>query len=104
MAGGSSVTDPFGNEIFLAHLYTTIPTRTISENILAVFAEVIQRPAMLLEVKDENKLYYLRVIDWDQKILLVAHLNNNHWESVQHIENPSPDMIAQILKRGKQLI
>jgi hypothetical protein len=104
MAGGSSVRDPLGNEIFLTHLYAKDPKQKISENILAEFSEVIQKPAMLLEVKEKQELYYLRVIDWDKKILLIAHFDHNRWESVGHIDNPSSEALAQIMKRGKQLI
>ena len=105
MAGGNSVKDPLGNEIFLVHVYSQPFLESITEDNLEEFSDAIKKPALLLEVNENDKeLYYLRAIDWDRKILLVAQFVNNRWESVRHIENPSSEDLALVMKKGKQLI
>jgi hypothetical protein len=105
MAGGNSVKDPLGNEIFLVHLYSEPYKEKLNDDSVEQFTKAIQKPALLLEVNGKHReLYYLRATDWDRRILLVAQFVNNRWESVRHIDNPSSEDLALVMKKGRQLI
>ena len=97
-------TDPLGKTIHLlpADLFAQNESNEIYDDV----ATVIRKPAMLIEVKenDESQYYYFRSVGWNNTLLIIVRSNNNQWEAYDYIKNPSSQMLSSILKQGKQLL
>lgn len=67
---------------------------------------VIQKPALLVEVTENNDhyFYYYRSVGWNQTLLITVHLKNSQWQAVNCQKNPSTRELSFILKKGKQII
>jgi hypothetical protein len=97
--------DPLGNSIFLlpdvcmpvekAFLYTNEAATT-----------VITRPAMVVEVTENGikSRFYYRSIEWQHTMLIEVRFNDNRWETYRCIENPSSDVLAEIVNKGRHLL
>jgi hypothetical protein len=97
--------DPLGNSILLlpgvcsnvekAFLYTT-----------EAATAVITRPAMVVEVNENgNKSrFYYRSVEWQHTMLIEVRFIDNRWETYQCIENPSSDILAGIVTKGRHLL
>ena len=99
-----SVIDPLGNEIILLHEITLHPgddDETYDDPEM-----VISKPAMLFEVRRENKkqMFYFRYIGGDSTLLILVDYKNNRWETTESIKNPTTEMLSKIMKSGKQLL
>lgn len=97
--------DPLGNTIHLLdRICDAEPGR--KQEIYDDAATVIQKPAMLIEVSENNSrlLYYFRSIGWQHTLLIVARYFNEHWEAYECVKNPSHEELAALLKKGKQII
>jgi len=97
-------TDPFGKTI---HLLPEIlfAEREANENYDDA-ATVIKKPAMLVEVNENNErqLYYFRSVGWNSTLLITVRSNNGRWEAYNCIKNPSSKTLSSILKKGKQIL
>ena len=99
-----AVTDPLGKTIFL--LPAIFFAKNEAEEIYDDATAVIERPAMLVEVKESTttQFYYFRSVGWKKTLLIVASWNINRWEAHDCIKNPSSTFLSELLKKGKQLI
>lgn len=99
-----SVIDPLGKIIYL------LPGISIDKNeetgIYDDVAAVIQKPAMLIELKenDEAEFCYFRSIGWNQTMLIKVQFNNARWEAYDYVKNPSNQELSALLKRGTQIL
>ena len=96
--------DPLGRTIYLpAADYST------DDNAIGVFDDVtavIKRPAVVIEVKENEKTeyYYFRSVGWNKALLIITHLHNGRWEAYRHVWNPTAEMMSNVLGRGKQVV
>jgi hypothetical protein len=99
-----AVIDPLGKTIHLLH--GVLFSENEAEGIYDDAAAVIEKPALLVEVHDNNvtELYYFRSIGWNKTLLIIARWNNDRWEADHYIKNPSSETLSAILKKGNQLI
>jgi hypothetical protein len=104
MANEVTAIDPLGKTIYL--LPGIFFTENKEQEIYDDAAMVIKKPAMLIEVKEKNEaqFYYIRSVGWNNTLLLTVRLNNNRWEAYNCIKNPPGEMLATVLKKGKQII
>ena len=99
-----AVTDPLGKTIYL------LPGIFFSQNeVEEVYDDataIIKKPAMLIEVRENNstEFYYFRSIGWKKTLLVVTRWSNNRWEAYKCLKNPSSEILSAILKKGKQLV
>lgn len=100
-----SVVDPLGNTVFLLDAICTNEKNRDNE-IYDDAATVVQRPAMMIEVneQDSKELYYYRSIGWHHTLLIVSRFVNHRWEAFHCIQNPTNRELSEILKRGRQLL
>lgn len=98
--------DPFGKTIFFLHGIRIGINDKEEHEIFDNAATVIQKPAILVEVKENDKteFFYFRSIGWHNTMLIKARFNNNRWEAYNCIKNPASEELSALLKRGKQLI
>jgi hypothetical protein len=99
-----AVIDPLGKTIYL--LPGILFSENEAEEIYDDAAAVIEKPALLVEVHDNNvtELCYFRSIGWNKTLLIIARWNNGRWEADHCIKNPSSETLSAILKKGDQLI
>jgi hypothetical protein len=66
---------------------------------------VIKRPAVLVEVKENEttEYYYFRSVGWNKALLIVTHLDNDRWQAYKFVWNPTADAMSNVLSRGKQV-
>jgi hypothetical protein len=104
MANGVTAIDPLGKTIHL--LPGIFFTRNEANEIYDDAAEVIQKPALLVEVHEnkETQFYYFRSIGWNNTLLIIARFHSDRWEAYDCIKNPSSKMLSSILKKGTQIL
>jgi hypothetical protein len=98
-----SINDPLGKQIFL------LEGIRIAENDPDIYDDaitVIEKPAMMIEVNENNEteFYYFRSIGWHNTLLIMARFQNGRWEAYQRIANPPYDDLIELIKKGKQII
>jgi hypothetical protein len=98
-----SIIDPLGRTI---HLLEGIRVEEDDPDIYDDVATVIQKPALLIEVDENNEIefYYFRSVGWYNTLLIMVHFQNNQWEAYSRIKNPLNEVLNNLLKKGKQLI
>jgi hypothetical protein len=96
--------DPFGKMIHLSP--GMILAGNDPDEIYDDAATVIKKPAIIIEVKEDNEtqLYYFRSIGWNSTLLIAAKLNNGRWEAYECLKNPSSEILSAVLKKGNQLL
>ena len=107
MTNGDLVTDPFGKKIYLLpEICATGNELNEGENIYDEVAAVINRPALLIEVKENNEseFYYFRSVGWEHTLLINVHFRNQRWEAFECKKNPDSRELSVLLKKGKQLL
>lgn len=103
MANEVVAQDPFGKQI---HLLTKFSfTETESAEVYDDAATVIKKPAIIIEVIENNatQLYYFRSVGWNSTLLIAVRFNNGQWEAFDLVKNPTSEMLLDILKKGKQI-
>ena len=96
--------DPLGKTVHL------LPGILFSENedegIYDGATTVIKKPALLVEVNENNEtqFYYFRSVGWNKTLLLTTRFHEGRWEAFQCLKNPSSEMISALLKKGKHII
>jgi hypothetical protein len=98
-----AVTDPLGNAVFLLD---DLSKFTAKGGIYDDATTVITKPALVIETIEDNEkeMHYFRSIGWDHTMLITVHFRNNRWEASSYLRDPPNDMLAVILKKGKQLL
>jgi hypothetical protein len=96
--------DPLGKTIFLLPEACTIENEPYE--IYDDATTVIQKPALLVEVNEDNAtiFYYYRSVGWNSTLLISVGWDNNRWEVMSCRRNPSSEELSGILKKGKQII
>jgi hypothetical protein len=96
--------DPLGKIVYL--LPGMCAGNNADDEIYDDAATVIEKPAIMVEVKENNEtqFYYFRSIGWHNTLLIMVHSVNNRWEVHQCIKNPSSQELSAILKKGKQIV
>jgi len=96
--------DPLGKTIYL--LPGILFTESEADEIYDDATTVIKRPAILVEVNENNEtqFYYFRSIGWNKTLLLIVRWNSGRWEAYNCIKNPSSQILSSILKKGKQIL
>lgn len=105
MANEAIAIDPLGNAVYLLdQICHSDPGK--EQEIYDDATTVIQKPAILVEISEENEkqLYYFRSIGWHHTLLIIARYFNNRWEAYDSVKDPSNDELAAILKKGKQIL
>ncbi|MGZ5190517.1 MAG: hypothetical protein ACXWCZ_05820 [Flavisolibacter sp.] len=100
-----SVVDPFGNTIFLLE-GICVENEESDAEIYDTAVNVIQKPAMVIEVEKENSFqhYYFRSIGWHNTMLISVLFSDGKWVSDKCIRNPSNEELSALLKMGKQIL
>jgi hypothetical protein len=97
--------DPLGNVVFIVPGICAVkdgPDAEIYDDV----AIVIQKPALFIEVASgiSKEFYYFRSVGWNNTMLITARFQHERWEACACVKNPPNDDLAQLLKKGKQLI
>lgn len=102
----TKVKDPLGNEVHVPENLCNewgeiLKTEEIYDDVCAV----IQKPAMLFQVRDgkvEN--YYFRAIGWNKSLLVGTVSQDGNYTAFECRHNPSATDMQNILLAGKRLI
>jgi hypothetical protein len=96
--------DPLGKTIYL--LPGIFFTKNEEHEIYDDITTVIRKPAILIEVNENNEtqFYYFRSIGWNYTLLITVKLKDSRWEAYNCVKNPSSEILAALLKRGKQIL
>jgi hypothetical protein len=98
-----TVTDPLGNVVLLpGDLFKLTPKAGIYDDASAV----ITKPALLIEINNgnEKEMFYFRSIGWDHTMLIMVGQRNDQWEAVSYQRDPPNELLADIMKKGRQLL
>jgi len=101
------VTDPLGHRVQLPQELSQQLSTTGTPPRWDEIGEVVRKPALLLELAGETpatQLYYYRSMGWNTTLLLIAKQHNEHWRAIRCIQNPSSELMNELLKTGRQLI
>jgi hypothetical protein len=95
--------DPFGKTIYLLPEIFFIETE--AQEIYDDATTVIKKPAIIIEVKENNEtqFYYFRSVGWNNTLLIKTRLNNGRWEAYDCTKNPTSEILLSVLKKGKQI-
>ncbi len=101
----NTIQDPLGRTIYLLQ-YAEVDVQEISHELYDDAATVIRKPAMLFEVIKEldKQLFYFRSTGWQRTMLVIVHFQNQRWETLRYVNNPSNEMLSEMMKNGSQLI
>jgi len=95
------VSDSLGNVIYFSSAYLSQLEEKLREDIVTA----LQKPALIIEENVEHRLmHYYRSVDWHETMLVTAFAANHHWEPLSFQRNPSPDLLANLLRNGRQLL
>lgn len=96
-------TDPLGHRIILEGIDLSAGAQFAEPE--EILAQVIRKPAMLIEIKSpEQRLYFFRSVDWSHTLLVGAELRNGEWQAFSCVQNPTSTELSELLKKGRQLI
>jgi len=98
-----TVTDPLGNPVLLpGDLFKLTPKAGIYDDASAV----ITKPALVIEINNGNEIemYYFRSIGWDHTMLITVRQKNDRWEASSLERDPPNEILADIMKKGRQLL
>jgi len=104
MINEEAVRDPLGKLIYLPP--DLFMNENSAANIINDVSTVITKPAILIEVteNDELRYYYFRSIGWNKTFLIIIRQINNRWEVDNCIKNPAGETLSIVLKKGKQIL
>lgn len=95
MTHRNCIQDPLGNTILVpSTLHLSEGNRILSE-----IRQVITTPAFVIQIEKEA-LYFIRSIDWEHTLMVEAKLSQSHFIVEACTQNPSPEYISSLLKRG----
>src|SRR3954469_13325904 len=99
------VVDPLGNTVVILP-GTGMGGKALQDpDIFDDIPTVIQRPAMMIDVREpERALYYFRSIGWNSTILLATRQLDDHWEIFECIKNPPNETLSDLMRKGTQVL
>ena len=93
------VYDPFGYAITISSPLDKdicLPDSTINFNL----STIIENPAMVFETVDgTGERFYLRTIEWENRILVRARKSGNHLIADHYQINPSIEVIQNLMRK-----
>ena len=98
MKSPKKVIDPLQNDVLLS--YQLDNNNYQAKELFESLKKVITRPAFIIQINHE-KLYYLRLIDWDTNILVEAKARDGIFVACDYMENPDTKLIEKLLKKGR---
>src|SRR5437868_9149266 len=96
--------DPLGNSVYLPEEDFLPPPECRKEDLPDYLQKVIAKPAILIEIESEKKMFYFRSVDWYTTLLLTTELKQNRWEVIDCRANPNSEELSALLKKGRQRI
>ena len=100
------IRDPLGNEIVINQTVLDLNDQIIqSEDIFDTINKVIERPAMLFKMNEEEIcLYYLRAIGWHKTMLIGVQKTTLYFEVVNYQMDPPLERLRELQASGQRLI
>ena len=96
------VNDLFGNPIGFPESFLCRFDEEMEEKIFAALA----RPALVLidtSAGGQQQMHYYRSAEWHLTILLTVRLVVDQWQAFELVKNPSAEILAALVRNGKQL-
>ena len=100
------IRDPLGNEIVVNQTVLDLNDQIIqSDDIFDTINKVIEKPAMLFRMNEEEiSLYYLRAVGWHKTMLIGVQKTNLYFEVINYQMDPPLERLRELQAGGQRLI
>jgi|GEM_PF-3930126 len=95
--------DPFKNNVIIPDVIYHEIDKAIEAEINEPIANIIEKPALMIQELKADKIHYLRRFAWETTVLIKTEKKGNDYIAYDYLINPDNDSMSQLITKAKIL-